>query len=263
MKNNQFSEEKINEVLNQIGSAINQVVKGVSESLSGSGTLITQEVKVQEFSGIKVKGKFEVVIKEGECGLVITADDNLVDKIKVTYEGKIIVLDVEPTFTLMRATLKAELTLPALEYLKVTGISDVTSKEVPCVSPMQVSVTGASKLSGKIETEALELSISGASAAKIILLVNEFDAEVSGTSNLKLKGDVEHARIHVSGTSSIKADKLDVKELLIHAEGTSNSIITVNGKVKAKASGTSNINLCGDATVVEQKISGVASIKKC
>ncbi|MCK8060654.1 MULTISPECIES: GIN domain-containing protein [unclassified Fusibacter] len=262
MKNNQFSQERINEVLGQIGSAINQVVKGVTEAVTGSGNLISEEIEVGAFTGVHVKGMFEVTIKEGEYGLVVTADDNLIPKLKIDTKGSVLVLDLEPTVSLLKTTLKAEITVPALDYLKVSGISNVHIEPVRCQTPMQLIVGGASQFYGPIESESLELTVTGTAKAKVVVKASELDVDVSGTANLKMKGEAKHARISTSGTSNTKADKLLLEDLVVRSDGTSVCLVTVNGNVKAKASGTAVITLAGDATVVERNVSGLAVIKK-
>ena len=90
----------------------------------GSGKLATQEFNFSDFKRVDVSSAFEVEIAQsGSYHVSVTADDNLFEYIEVSKEGETLKIGLKTVTNLGPATLKAQITMPQLSGLILSGAS--------------------------------------------------------------------------------------------------------------------------------------------
>ncbi len=143
-------------------------------------------------------------------------------------------------------TCKAEVAMPELSKLEMSGITSLTCDDTFDLGEKEFSldVSGVSKLKS--------LSVNA----------KKLDAEVSGASSCKIAGNFSgEVELDLSGTSknsfNINTNKLDAD-----VSGCTKTNITGEfGKVEIDASGTSEVNLSGKVGTLEVDASGVSKVK--
>ena len=107
------------------GCAVFQSLGG----LTGSGNPVTEEYDFTGFSEIELGHAFEATITPGDTYAVsVTVDDNLLEHLVVEQDGARLRIGLEQDQLVTRATLRAEITLPALTLLDVSGATPATSR---------------------------------------------------------------------------------------------------------------------------------------
>jgi hypothetical protein len=99
-------------------------------SLTGSGNVVTQEEAITGFDKLDVSQGFQVDVRQGDTySVVIRVDDNLVEHLQVVKEGSTLKIGLEPirSYNLKNATLEADLTMPELTGLELSGGSHVSA----------------------------------------------------------------------------------------------------------------------------------------
>ncbi len=112
-----------------IVSGCGAIVSTVStDVIVGSGKLVTQDYALSGFDSINAGSSFKVNVHQGDrFGVTVTADDNLMPLITVVAAGGELKLGfTDTTSTLRRATMKTEITLPALKALTLVGNAAAT-----------------------------------------------------------------------------------------------------------------------------------------
>jgi hypothetical protein len=108
-----------------------------------------------------------------------------------------------------------------------------------------------------------ELSIQGAGIAAIDDVdVDQMMVGVSGAGTIRLAGRVGKLSTNIRGTSNFEADRLEVKDAVIGAEGPSTVRALVTNSAKVDAVGLASVTLTGDpACTVTAR--GSASVVGC
>ncbi len=199
------------------------------------------------FSGIRVSHAIKVIITQSDTeSLAVSANDEkyLEDIITELDGGTLVIRSKNNSWTGKRnRQLKVYVSFKKLEYIDISGASDVVTVGVIKQPSLRLDLSGASTLRGEIETGTLSLDLSGA-------------------SQLNLKGTATVLKADCSGASDMNAYDLTVDLANLDVSGASDIEINVNKEIKAEATGASSIRYKGNASVTNVRTSGASSINK-
>jgi hypothetical protein len=212
--------------------------------VTGSGDVVTQEEEIAEFDQVDVSHAFRVDISQGErFRVVVRVDDNLRQYLRVVKRGGTLMIGLEPgrLSTVRRATLEAEVTMPELTGVELSGASQATISGFESAKPLDVEASGASELRGDIEAADARFHISGA-------------------SQVTLTGSAEDLTVEASGASRVDLSDFDVADADIELSGASRATVSANGRLDARASGASELTYLGSPTLGDIETSGASSV---
>jgi len=213
-------------------------------SKAGSGNVVTIDEAYSDFEALDISHAFIVEVVQGDTyRVVIRVDDNFVDDLEIVQQGAILSIGLKPEFRggITNATLEAEVTMPDLSGIELSGASQATLRGFSSNESFSGQLSGASQLRGEIEA-------------------GDTDLEVSGAGQVELSGQGDNLTINASGGSSVDLADYPVKDASIHASGASNVIVNASGTLNASASGASNVNYLGDPTLGSIDITGASSV---
>jgi len=215
---------------------------GLGVGLVGSGNLVTEEYDFTDFSEIELSHAFEATITPGDAYAVsITVDDNVVEHLLVEQDGARLRIGLQQDQLLTRATLRAEITLPALTRLEVSGASQAQLNGFSSEAAFTGHASGASRIHGD-------------------LTAGNLDLEASGASTISLAGTAGNARADASGASTIDLEEMSVQDAVANASGASNVTVNLSGRLDADASGASNVYYLGEPTLGNIDTSGNSDV---
>lgn len=218
------------------------VLAGCGQFLTGSGNPVTNEYEFTDFDELSIESAFEGTVTRGDDYRVsVTVDDNLVERLQVEQTGGRVRIGFDEPVNAGNATLRYEITLPALVDLRASGASRAT-------------------LSGFNTSEALTLEASGASRIEGDITAGDVDFDASGASNIAVVGQGGTLRAHASGASTIDLSQFPTANGDVEASGASTIIVNTGGELNAEASGASNIEYMGDPTLGTLKEGGGSNI---
>ncbi len=199
----------------------------------------------ESFSSIKVSSGIHVYLSKGEVEELAISAPNEKFKESIKTEISNGVLHVFLAGERMRNNSSGKLNVyiayKNLEQLQVTGASDVVIAGIMELPLLNLQVSGASQLIGKIKIDELNMKLSGASEAK-------------------LSGTVKNINIESSGASDVKSYDLVTENCNVKASGASDVNITVTKELAANASGASNVFYKGTAEIKIKQSTGASSV---
>jgi hypothetical protein len=212
-------------------------------SITGSGNIVTRQEDISGFDKVDVGNAFKVDIRQGEAfSVVVRVDDNLVDKLVVEKRGSRLVINLRPAITFLRTTQEAEITMPELAGLDLSGATEGHISGFASSGYIDVDVSGASELWGDIE----------AGDARI---------DASGASEVSLQGSAGDVIVSASGASTIDLSDFAVADANVEASGASKVTVNASGRLDADASGASDVRYLGNPTLGGIDTSGASSIR--
>ena len=119
---------------------------GVSEEV------ITEKKEFTGFTSVDAGSAFEVEITRSDSfSVVISAEESLFDYVEVTKTGNELKIYLNPRhiftdFTIGAKTLKAEITMPAIDELRLSGASRGTITGFRSSNDFDTHISGASQL---------------------------------------------------------------------------------------------------------------------
>ena len=245
------------------------VLPGCDEvNIGGSGDVITEKKDVTGFTSLDIGSAFDITVTRSETyGVTISADESLFDYIEVTKTGTELKLYLSPRhiftdFTLGKRVLKAEITMPALIALEISGASKGVVSGFSSTSDMDLVVSGATSLSlVSIGTGNFKGYISGASKVSGNLTTSAMQVQVSGASSLELAGSGTSVTIEVSGASRADLEQFQVTDVDATISGASEATAFVEQNLDVEVSGASRFYFIGNPTLGRTDVSGASTIK--
>lgn len=216
------------------------------EVLWGSGDMETQEKSFTGFDRVEASHVFEVEINQGDdFNIVVRADDNVWEFVRVTKQGDTLKLDLKPdrTYTLKNVTLEATITMPELTGVSLSGDSHANITGFKSSRDLSLDISGAGSVEGGIEAGAVT-------------------CELSGSSTLNLNGSADDLAINASGGSIVKLSEFAVADARVNASGASKVTVNASDTLSADASGASRVYYVGSPALEAVDTSGAASISQ-
>jgi len=216
----------------------------VPVTLTGSGNVVTQEESITGFDKVDISHSFEVNISQGESfSVIIRVDDNLVEHLQVVKQGSTLKIGLKPNrdYTTRNATMEAEVTMPELIGLDLSGASHANITGFKSTKDLSVDLSSASSLQGDIDA-------------------GDISIDLSGSSETTLTGSGQNLIIDVSGSSELDLSDFPVADAKIDASGASTATVNASGRLDVDASGGSKFYYLGSPTLGEIDTSGGASV---
>ena len=230
--------------------------------VTGSGNLDTQEMDFSGFTRVEVGYAFEVeIVRSDSYTVSITADDNLFEYIQVSKEGETLKVGLKPAFRYTFTTLRAEITMPDLYELQLSGAAHGTVEGFSSSHDFILDLSGASSLD-MVDMSAgdIEFDISGASRVTGDITAGDADFDVSGASSVQLQGSTSDIVIDASGASHVELADFPVNNADVTLSGASRSTVNLDGRLDADLSGASHLTYIGTPTLGIIDTSGGSTI---
>jgi hypothetical protein len=209
----------------------------------GSGVLVTEDREIGEFSKVSLEGFGEMSITQGEeASLIITAEDNIIDKIITEVRGDTLVITFERGFNVAPTKkISFELVVVELEELNLAGAGDMYIEELESTS-LDVTISGA----GSLDIDHLE--------------AKDVNIELSGAGDVVIAGEVIDQELRLSGAGNYNAGELQSQTAVVEISGFGNSTLWVTDALDITMSGAGQLEYYGQP-VVSQNVSGAGSIQ--
>jgi hypothetical protein len=214
-------------------------------TITGSGNVVTQEEAITGFDKVDISQSFSVEITQGEnFRAVIRVDDNLVEHLNVVKQGSTLKIGLKPNrnYTIRDATMEAEVTMPELVGLDLSGSSEANVSGFESTKPLVIDISGNSTLRGDIQA-------------------GDSGFDVSGNSSVMINGSAKDVTIDASGSSEVDLTDFPASDGTVDASGSSTVTVNLSGRLDADASGSSDIYYLGDPTLGVVDTSGSSTIQ--
>jgi hypothetical protein len=214
-------------------------------TITGSGNVVSQEEAISGFDKVDISQSFSVEITQGDnFEVLIHVDDNLVEHLNVVKQGSTLKIGLKPTtsYTILDATMEAEVTMPELIGLELSGNSDATVSGFESSQSLVIDLSGNSKLQGDIQA-------------------GDTSFDVSGNSSATVAGSAGDVSVDASGSSEVDLTDFPASDGTVNASGASTVTVNLGGRLDADASGSSDIYYLGDPDLGSIDTSGSSTIQ--
>jgi hypothetical protein len=214
--------------------------------VAASGNPVTVSEEYTGFTKVDVGSAFRVTIDQGEDYRVdITLDENLRKYLDVGVQGDTLQIRLRPgvSYSSRPGEMRAEITMPELEGLDLSGAVRGDVKGFESNDPLRVNLSGASNLAADIA-------------------VGDVQLEASGASRVTMKGSGDALYLESSGASNADLSEFTVTDADIRLSGASQAQVNMDGRLNADVSGASKLLYSGDVSLGEVETSGASTVKK-
>lgn len=225
-------------------SAIQVQAQWWGKGVKGNGNITTITRSVGTYDEVNVGGSFDVELVAGTEGTItIEGDSNLLEYIVTEVRGNALKIKVENNKNI-RSSKKIKITVPFQDLNEVTlaGSGDVVSRDVIKATNFKTSVAGSGDLTLQLD-------------------VNTVDASVAGSGDLTLKGNSRDIEASVAGSGEVHAKDLKADNAYVSVAGSGDVAVYCSKSIKARVSGSGDIDYYGNPDKQDTKVSGSGNIK--
>ena len=218
----------------------------MGKRVRGNGNIKTEDRSVSDFKNVEVSGAAKVLVSQSDHPSVkIEGDENLLQYIEVNQEGDRIIVRDRPGFHLMPTNdMRIYVATKIFNRIKASGACDII---------------GQTKISNP---EDLEMQVSGAGDIKMEVDAPRLTASVSGSGSIDLKGQTKDVDLDLTGAGHAHCYDLLAENTKVDISGAGSAEVFASVKLDASVSGAGNVNYKGNATTVNQHVSGAGSVHK-
>lgn len=228
----------------------------------GSGNIVTKEYDFKDFTAVEASSAFAVNITRGDSySVVVSTHENIIEHLDVVLSGGTVKLRLEPA-SYSNTDLKAEITMPELTKLKLSGASSGNVSGFASGTDFDLELSGASRIDIDMETGMADVTISGASRVNGQLKADNTTIQISGASRSELNGSASELDLEVSGASQASLVDFAVQSANLNVSGASRASVTVNGTLDVNVSGASSVDYYGSPALNSVSVTGASSLNK-
>jgi archaellin len=177
-----------------------------------SGNLQTRDMKQTNFTGLFVGNGFQVSVVQGaNYSITVTADSNAFNYIEVTKNAGAVTIDLKPLTLGISTPLKAQVTMPSLQSIDLSGGSNLN--------------------------------------AQGFNMTNNLKVNLSDGSTLIMNGQAGDLNVVCSGGSTLELAGMQVNNAMVNFSDGSHGTINLDGTLTANLSGGSNLQYLGNPTL--------------
>ena len=111
-------------------------------------------------------------------------------------------------------------------------------------------------------TEDLDITVSGASSVTGDIIAGNVEFDISGASTIQLEGSANDMVASASGVSSFNLDDFTVNNADVNFSGASSGTVNLDGRLDADLSGASKLWYIGEPTMGDINTSGASTLSK-
>jgi len=217
------------------------------KSIKGNGKMTTITRTTADYDGVECAGSFDYILVEGtEGNITIEGEENLLEYIVTEMEHGALVVKVKNNVNLKTSMNKGiKITIPFKEIEKVSlaGSGDLWNEDL-------------------LTSDDLDISLTGSGDIVLNIKATKTKASVTGSGDVTLKGSTNTLEASVTGSGDFHGSDLESNDTDVSVTGSGDAKVVCYGNLKARVSGSGDINYKGNPITEDTKVAGSGSIKK-
>ncbi len=215
------------------------------KKVKGNGKMTTETRTTGDYDKISCAGSFDYILVSGEEGKIkIEGEENLLEYIVTEVKGDKLVIKTENGVSLRTSWNKT---------IKVT---------VPFRDIRAVSLAGSGDLwtEDTIKTDSFDVSLAGSGDVIVDVEANSVEGSIAGSGDLTVKGSTNDLEAKVAGSGDFHGFGLQANHTVVSVAGSGDAEVVSNKTLKARVSGSGDIEYKGNPDKEDTKVSGSGSI---
>ena len=204
------------------------------EVIRGSGVIITEQRDVSGFTEVDISVALDITIEQtGEESLEIIGDDNILaliktevvgDRLKIYLKDKVLI-HLSPTEEIV-----ARLTVKDLSGIDLSGSGEIVANDLSAAA-LDIDISGSAEV------------------MMTNLDVDELGIDISGSGEFKLSGRADTQLIDINGSGDYNAKDLVSAKCAISIAGSGDAIVNVTDFLTISVAGSGDVKYIGDPEI--------------
>lgn len=214
-----------------------------AQQITGNGNFVNKERTIESFSKIQVNGSIDVVLEQGDKGVLnVMADENLHDIIVTSVENNTLVISTKRNsgFSTKNKT-EVHIYNSKIESLQLNGSGDAISKGKFSFADFEIAITGSGDVDLHADANNLSLSTHGSGDIKLEGTFNTVTATTSGSGDIGIKGSATSLTFSTTGSGDLDAFALKANDVSVTTTGSGDAKVNAEKSLMVKSNGSGDV----------------------
>lgn len=245
------------------------------ETIKASKNYVTKDLKVDNFTQLKVAGSPDVTYtqKEGKPEVQIYTSDNIVDLLDIYVKDNTLHVGFKKNTNISYDQLEIRISAEKLNGMSVAGSGAITLANGLKTDELKMSIAGSGDIQGNnisctdlsisiagsgdinsstITCNNLSASISGSGEMQLDkITATSAKASIAGSGGIKFSGTTEEATYSIAGSGDLSAADFQAKRISANVTGSGDIECYVTDLLKARTTGSGSIGYKGDPKEID------------
>jgi len=233
------------------------------------GELETRQFDYDDFSKVDISSAFSYEIQKADnWSIEITAGKNLFEYIILTKSAQELDIDMNIPGSIIWTSgsyprPKVIITMPELTALDSSGATDGSVTGFTSVGDLDISLSGASKIElTDITSGRTIIDLSGASRISGSIHVDNLELEVDSASKVSLEGSADYLTVEASGASQLDLQDFITQNADITLQNASRGTFFLVETLNARVNGVSTLEYTGEPVIGDLEVTGASTFRK-
>jgi len=219
---------------------------GNGEKIKGNGKVTTITRTTTDYDGISCAGSFDYILVSGTEGkITIEGEENLLQYVITEVKDNKLIVKTEKNINLSPSsnkTIKITIPFKDIDNVSLAGSGDLTNTDTIKATDLKVSLAGSGDVVLTVET-------------------NNVKGSLAGSGDLTLKGNTNNLEANIAGSGDFHGFNLQSNITEVSIAGSGDARVVSNESLKARVSGSGDIEYKGNPKTEDSKVAGSGSIR--
>lgn len=198
--------------------------------LNADGPLVSQNLAMESFNGIKNETSVEVFIRQGdEQEVIVEGKEDAIEELELDVDNGVWEIEFDRCVRDLD-NMQIFITLPELRRVYSSGSGDIMGENL-------------------FVTEDIDFKLSGSGDVRIEAEADDIDARISGSGDLIIDGLSDEAVYRLSGSGDVQAFGMQSRTADINISGSGGTEVNVVEFLKVRISGSGDVRFIGSPEI--------------
>jgi hypothetical protein len=216
-----------------------------NKKIKGNGETTTITRTTSDYDGISCAGSFDYKLVYGQEGkITLEGEENLLKHVITEVKENKLIVKVENSVQLktsLNKTIKITIPFNKISEVALAGSGDLWTEDT-------------------ITAQNLDVSLAGSGDVKLDVDATSVEARLAGSGDLTLKGKTTNLEASVAGSGDFHGFYLQADNTEVSVAGSGDAKVVSNAMLKARVSGSGDIEYKGNPSKEDTKVNGSGSI---
>ncbi len=215
-----------------------------AQNKRSSAKLEAKEIKLDQFSAIRVDGVFNVYLQKAQAeSLIIETNNDYHELINAEVRSGVLVIDMEKTRRMKVKKFNLYINYVNLNTIELDIIGNLTADD-------------------ELASEQLDIILEGVGNTDLNLDCDKLDVEIKRIGNVEMTGRAADVNIDSRCTGNVSCRNLRAQNLRLRNKSVGNVSVHAEETLDIDSSGVGNVSYSGNAKIVNLDSSGVGKVRK-
>lgn len=230
--------------------------------IKGEGPIVKKELKTEEFSGVELKGSFNLVLEQGDRAIRVEGHGNIIDRLDLEVGEGVLKVQLEKG-NYRDFELTVYVTIRNLTKIAVAGSGEMSVGAFKALDKLEVEVAGSGEIIGKgllSVGEDCEVEVAGSGDIELEVEAESLEVSIAGSGDVKLSGKAKTQEVSIAGSGDYNGKDLICSSAEVDIAGSGDAHVNVEKQLDVSIAGSGDVSYRGNPKV-SSNVMGSGDVK--